>query len=51
VTKKKKLVKKALKRAELYTPAELRYMELWLTEKKRQKELKKGITPSFLQDS
>jgi hypothetical protein len=42
VSSKKKLVKKALKNPEVHTPAELQYMEVWLNEKKRQKELKKN---------
>lgn len=46
MTKKKKLVKKALKHPELYTAAELRYFELWLASKKRQKALAK---PNALQ--
>jgi hypothetical protein len=41
MTKRKKLAKEALKHPEQFTPAELRYMELWLAEKERQKELKK----------
>ena len=41
MTKRKKLVKEALKHPDQFTPAEIRYMELWLDEKKRQKELKK----------
>lgn len=47
MTKRKKLVKKALKAPNRYTPAELRYMELWLAEKKRQKEVKKKTTASL----
>jgi hypothetical protein len=41
MTKLKKLVKAALKHPEYFASAELQYMELWLAEKKRQKELKK----------
>ena len=41
MTTRKKLAKKALKHPEQFTTAELQYMELWLAEKKRQKELKK----------
>lgn len=41
MTKKKKLVKKALKKPELYTQAELQYFRLWLASKKKEKELKK----------
>ena len=47
MTKRKKLVKKALKAPNRYTPAELCYMELWLAEKKRQKEVKKKATASL----
>ena len=42
MTKKKKLVKKALKSPELYTTAELQYFRLWLANKKKQKEVKKA---------
>lgn len=41
MTKKKKLVKKALKTPELYTQAELQYFRLWLANKKKHKEAKK----------
>lgn len=41
MTKKTKLVKKALKKPELYTQAELQYFRLWLASKKKEKELKK----------
>jgi hypothetical protein len=41
MTKKIKLVKKALKRPEQFASADLQYMERWLAEKKRQKEIKK----------
>lgn len=42
MTKKKKLIKKALKKPDLYTPAELQYFRLWLANKKKQKEAKKA---------
>lgn len=42
MTKKKKLVKKALKNPDLYTPAELQYFKLWLANRKKQKETKKA---------
>lgn len=41
MTKRKKLVKEALKHPEQFASAELQYMERWLAEKERQKELKK----------
>ena len=41
VTKRKKLVKNALKHPEQFASADLQYMELWLAEKARQKEAKK----------
>ena len=41
MTKKKKLVKIALKHPELYTPAELSFFELWLRTKKKAKEERK----------
>jgi hypothetical protein len=41
MTKKKKLVKKALKKPDLYTSAELQYFRLWLANKKKQKEAAK----------
>lgn len=44
MTKKKKLVKLALKNPDLYTPAELQYFKLWLANKKRQKQQKKATT-------
>ena len=40
MTKRKKLAKEALKHPEKFLPAELRYIQLWLEEKKRQKQLK-----------
>lgn len=39
--KKKKLVKKALQKPELYSSAEMQYMQLWLQETKRKKQEKK----------
>lgn len=42
MTKKTKLVKKALKNPELYTPAEIQYFQLWLANKKKQKAAKKA---------
>jgi len=42
VTKKKKLVKQALKNPDLYTAAELQYFKRWLAFKKKQKENKKA---------
>ena len=50
MTKRKKLVKEALKHPEKFAAADLQYMELWLEEKKKQKELKKKTTV-FVQDS
>jgi hypothetical protein len=44
MTKKKKLVKKALKNPDKYTPAELQFFEIWLNHKKAQKAVKKGST-------
>lgn len=41
---KKQLAKTALKHPENYAPAELKYIELWLKEKKKKKELKKATT-------
>lgn len=41
MTKRTKLVKKALKNPELYTPAEVQYFRLWLANKKKHKEAKK----------
>ncbi len=38
MTKKKKLVKQALKNPELYTPAEIQYFKHWLAFKKRKKQ-------------
>lgn len=42
MTKKKKLVKDALKHPELYSPAEIQYFQLWLSNKKKQKAAKKA---------
>jgi|694.fasta_scaffold124225_5 hypothetical protein len=42
MTKKKKLVKDALKHSELYAPAELKFFEIWLAHKKEKKEAKKA---------
>jgi len=42
MTKKKKLVKDALKHPELYSPAEIQYFQLWLSTKKKQKAAKKA---------
>jgi hypothetical protein len=39
VTKKKKLVKKALKTPELYTQGELQYFRMWLASKKKHKKV------------
>jgi hypothetical protein len=44
MTKKKKLVKNALKNPDKYTPAELKFFEIWLEHKKLQKATKKGTT-------
>jgi hypothetical protein len=41
VTKKKKLVKNALKNPEAYAPAEIKFFERWLQVKKQQKSAKK----------
>jgi len=46
VTKSKKLVKKALKHPEQFASADLWYMERWLAEKERQKEVKKKAIAS-----
>jgi hypothetical protein len=47
VTKSKKLVKEALKHPEQFASADLQYMERWLAETKRQKEIKKKATASL----
>lgn len=39
--KRKKLVKKALKHPELYTPAEIAYFKRWLLQKKQDKKTAK----------
>ena len=39
--KKKQLIKRALQQPDLYTSAELTYLKLWSTEKKRLKKLRK----------
>lgn len=44
MTKKKKLVKNALKHPELHSAAELKFFERWLAHKKEQKEAKKATT-------
>ena len=41
MTKRKKLAKNALKHPEHFASADLQYMERWLAEKERQKEVKK----------
>jgi len=41
VTSKKKLVKNALKQPEFFDPEEIMYMQFWLSEHKRQKQIKK----------
>lgn len=41
MTKKVKLVKKALKTPEAYTPGELCYFRLWLEHRKAKKKAKK----------
>ena len=38
---KKKLVKNALKQPEFFSPEEIMYMQFWLSEHKRQKQIKK----------
>ena len=42
MTKKKKLVKKALKHPELFAPAELSFFDLWLRKRKEEKERRKA---------
>lgn len=42
MTKKKQLVKEAIKHPELYTAAEIQYFQLWLASKKKQKQQKKA---------
>jgi hypothetical protein len=41
MTKKKKLVKEALKHPEMFAPAELSFFELWLRKRKEAKEARK----------
>jgi hypothetical protein len=43
MAKKKKLVKNALKKPEQYTPAEIRFFELWLAHKKEKKASKATV--------
>lgn len=42
MTKKKKLVKEALKHPDLFAPAELSFFQLWLQKRKEAKEAKKN---------
>lgn len=39
MTKKKKLVKEALKHPELYSQGDLQYFKLWLSNKKKNKKV------------
>ena len=49
MTKKTKLVKKALKNPEQYAPAEISFFERWLLLKKQKKASKKeAISPDVL---
>jgi hypothetical protein len=41
MTKKKKLVKEALKHPEMFAPAELSFFEFWLRKRKEAKEARK----------
>lgn len=41
MTKKKKLVKEALKHPEMFAPAELSFFQLWLRKRKEAKEARK----------
>ena len=41
--KKSKLVKKALKTPEAYSPGELGYFKMWLRERKARKQRKKSL--------
>ncbi len=41
MTKKKKLVKEALKHPEMFAPAELSFFHLWLRKRKEAKEARK----------
>ena len=43
MTKKTKLVKKALNHPELYATAELKFFEIWLAHKKEKKDAKKVL--------
>jgi hypothetical protein len=45
MTKRSKLVKRALKNPSLYTDGELSYFAKWLQEHKRMKALKKSAQP------
>lgn len=42
MTKKKKLVKDAIKNPEAFTPAEIAYFQLWLKHQKAKKAAKKA---------
>lgn len=42
MTKKKKLVKEALKHPDLFAPAELSFFDLWLRKRKEEKERRKA---------
>lgn len=44
MTKKKKLVKEALKHPELHTEAELKFFERWLAHKKQKKKINKPFS-------
>ncbi len=50
MAKKKKLVKNALKNPDKYTPAELKFFEIWLNHRKEQKSAKKGNTLQQFQE-
>ena len=50
MTKKKKLVKSALKHPELFSPAELAYFQLWLKNRKEQKKRQREL-PDQLPES
>jgi hypothetical protein len=49
MTKKKKLVKHALKHPELFAPAELAYFQLWLKNRKEQKKRRDDLSDSPLE--
>ena len=51
MTKKVKLVKKALKKPELYTSGEISYFKLWLEHRKAKKEAKKVAMLSACTDA